>query len=264
MKLTKQQKLSYLQPGWAIDGPVQAGFTTRNGGVSRPPFNSLNLGFNTEDPRHNVEGNRSTLARAFDLQPHLLLTINQVHGTDVLVIDEPNPDLSHFLTVESDAIISNQTGMMIGVLVADCVPVLLYDQQNQVAAAVHAGWRGAAAGIIGKTIGAMAANFGSDPARLLAAVGPCIGAHKYEVDRPVRDAFRRGTGLWDSITREVELGKWQLDLSKSCRLQLEGAGIPSARIEVAQECTCCHRELFFSYRRDGGQTGRQLGFIGLR
>ena len=122
MKLTKQQKLSYLQPGWAIDGPVQAGFTTRNGGVSRPPFNSLNLGFNTEDSSHNVEGNRSTLARAFDLQPHLLLTINQVHGTDVLVIDEPNPDLSHFLTVESDAIITNQPGMLIGVLIADCVP----------------------------------------------------------------------------------------------------------------------------------------------
>ncbi len=263
MKLTKQQKLSYLQPSWAVDAPVQAGFTTRNGGVSRPPFNSLNLGFNTEDPRYNVEGNRSTLTRAFDLQPHQLLTINQVHGADVLVIDEPNPDLSHFLSVDSDAIITNQTGMLVGVLVADCVPVLLYDRDNQVAAAVHAGWRGAAAGLIGKTIGAMQANFGTDPGKLQAAVGPCIGAHKYEVDRPVRDAFRKGTGLWESITTETGLGKWQLDLSRSCQLQLEGAGIAAARIEVAQECTCCHRELFFSYRRDNGQTGRQLGFIGL-
>lgn len=263
MKLSKQQKLSYLQPGWAVDAPVRAGFTTRNGGVSRAPFNSLNLGFNTEDSRHNVEGNRSTLTRAFDLQPHQLLTINQVHGTDVLVIEEPNPDLSHFLSVDSDAIVTNQSGTLVGVLVADCVPVLLYDRERQVAAAVHAGWRGAAAGIIGKTIAAMQVNFGTDPGKLLAAVGPGIGAHKYEVDRPVRDAFRKGTGLWESIATETGLGKWQLDLSRSCRLQLEGAGLPAARIEVVQECTCCHRELFFSYRRDNGQTGRQLGFIGL-
>ncbi len=151
MKLARQGKISYLQPAWAQQGEVEAGFTTRNGGVSRPPYNSLNLGFNTEDPRNNVEGNRSTVARAFGLPPHLLLTVRQVHGTDVLVIDEPNPDLSHFLTVECDAIVTNQPGIMIGMLVADCFPVLLLDPVKKVVAAVHVGWRGAAAGILGKT-----------------------------------------------------------------------------------------------------------------
>ena len=263
MKNARQGKISYLQPDWAHNQPVFAGFTTRNGGVSRPPFNSLNLGFNTQDSRANVEGNRSTLARAFELPPHLLLTVQQVHGTDILVVDEPNPDLSHFLTVECDTVITNQPGILIGVLVADCFPVLLYDPQRQVAASVHVGWRGAAAGILGRTIAALGQHFGCAAADLKAAVGPGIGAHRYEVDRPVREAFRGGSGHWEEISREVSLGKWLLDLRASCRLQLLEAGLGGAHLELAEDCTCCHRELYFSHRRDSGQTGRQLGFIGL-
>jgi hypothetical protein len=261
MKLARQGKISYLQPTWTVPGAVQAGFTTRNGGVSRPPHNSLNLGYNTEDPRYNVEANRSTLARAFELAPHLLLTVQQVHGSDILVIDEPNPDLSHFLSVECDAVVTNQPGIMLGILTADCYPVLLCDSQRQVAAAVHVGWRGAAAGILEKTVRAMQEIFGCPPQALSAAIGPGIGAHRYEVDRPVRDAFRQGTGHWEEIARETALGKWELDLRQSCLRQLQEAGLEPGRIEAAQECTCCHKELFFSYRRDGGKTGRQLGFI---
>lgn len=261
MKLARQGKIGYLQPDWAAAAPVFAGFTTRNGGVSRPPHNSLNLGFNTDDPKHNVEGNRSTVARAFGIAPHLLLTVRQVHGTDLLVIDEPNPDLSHFLSVECDAILTDQPGIMIGILVADCYPVLLFDPQRRAAAVVHVGWRGAAAGIIGKVAGAMESHFGSRPSQLLAAVGPGIGAHRYEVDRPVRDAFRQGAGHWEAISQEVALGKWLLDLRQSCLLQLADAGFDPANIQAAEQDTCCHRELFFSYRRDQGATGRQMGFI---
>jgi YfiH family protein len=264
MKLVRQGKINFLQPDWAAAENVQAGFTTRNGGVSRAPYNSLNLGYNTEDSLHNVEGNRSTFARAFDFQPHLLLTVRQVHGTDILVLDEPNPDLSHFLSVECDAVITNQTGIMIGILVADCYPVLLFDSAMQAIAVVHVGWRGAAAGILGKTVQALQAGFGCRPERLLAAVGPGIGAHRYEVDRPVRDAFRKGTGHWEEIAEEIDLGKWRLDLKKSCLLQLQDVGVDPANIEAAAEDTCCHRELFFSYRRDHGKTGRQMGFAMLR
>lgn len=261
MKLQRQGKINFLQPSWATGPAVQAGFTTRNGGVSRPPFNSLNLAFNTDDARHCVEGNRSTLARTFNVPPHLLLTVQQVHGSDILVLNEANPDLSHFLHIECDAIITNQPGIMIGILVADCYPILLYAPQQKVGATVHVGWRGAAAGLIGKTIQAMRDEFGCAPESLLAAVGPGIGAHRYEVDRPVRDAFRSGSGHWEEITTEVSLGKWHLDLRRSCELQLADAGIQPGNIEAAVEDTCCHRELFFSYRRDNGQTGRQLGFL---
>lgn len=262
MKLVRNGKLSYLQPNGLADG-VMAGFSTRNGGVSRAPYNSLNLGLNTEDLQASVEGNRSTFARSFGLQPHQLLTVKQVHGKDLLIIDEPNPDLTHFLSLEVDAIITNQPGIMIGVLVADCFPILLWDHTKSVIAAVHVGWRGAADGILQKAIEGMKDNFGCDVADLKAAIGAGIGAHKYEVDRPVRDAFRRGSGFWSEISSEVSLGHWQLDLALSCRLQLEQAGLKVNDIDQVTECTCCHPESLFSYRRDKGKTGRQIGFIKL-
>ncbi len=260
MKLVRKGKISYLQPASGAPGLV-AGFSTRNGGVSRPPYNSLNLGLNTEDALAHVEGNRSTFARSFGLPPHQLLTVKQVHGNDLLLIDEANPDLTHFLKVEVDAIITNQPGIMIGVLVADCFPVLIWSADGRVAAAVHVGWRGAANGILGKVVTSIGRNFACPPEQLFAAIGPGIGAHKYEVDRPVRDAFRNGSGFWREIATEVSLGHWQLDLALSCRLQLEQAGLAAKKIETARQCTCCHPELLFSYRRDQGLTGRQLGFV---
>ena len=116
---------------------------------------------------------------------------------------------------------------------------------------------------IGKTVEAISEHFDCPAAELQAAVGPGIGAHKYEVDRPVRDAFRKGTGFWEEISAETRLGHWQLNIPLSCQLQLEKAGLKPGSIEIAQQCTCCHPELFFSHRRDGGVTGRQLGFIKL-
>ena len=260
MKNIRQGKLSCLVPAWS-GKKIEAGFTTRNGGVSRPPYNSLNLGAGTDDPKHNVEANRAILARAYGKEPHLLLTVRQVHGTDILIVDEENPDLTHFQDVESDAIITDQPGIMIGVLVADCYPVLVYDPVKKVAAAVHAGWRGAAAGLIGNVVTAMKSHFSCKLSDLVAAIGPGIGAHKYLVDRPVRDAFREGSGHWEAISNEVSLGQWQLDIGKSCRLQLEAAGITGDNVDEVAECTCCHRELFFSHRRDNGVTGRQMGFV---
>lgn len=259
MKTVRQGKISYLQPDWAGNGIV-TGFTTRNGGSSRPPFNSLNLGFHTGDQQAAVEANRTALARAFDLQPHMLLTVQQVHGSEILIIDQPNPDLSHFLRVECDAVITCQPGIMIGVLVADCYPVVIYDPDRPAAGVVHAGWRGAAAGLIGRTVQAMGEMFGSRPERLCAAIGPGIGGHGYEVDRPVREAFRAGAGDWEKIAKETSLGHWLLDLRLSCQLQLAAAGIAGSRVDAVAECTCCHRETFYSYRRDSGRTGRQMGF----
>ncbi len=264
MKLSRQGKISYLKPDWADANGLLCGFTTRNGGISRPPYNSLNLGFNTDDQRHLVEGNRSNLVRSFEVEPHQLLTIQQVHGSDVLVIDEPNPDVSHFQRVEADAIISNQAGMMFGVLTADCYPVLLWDPRNQVGAAVHVGWRGAAAGILQKTVSSLQNQFGTRAEDLFAAVGPGIGAAHYQVDRPVRSAFTEGSGFWDRIAKEVGLGQWTLDLRESCRLQLDAAGLDARQVDLAEENTVDQKELFFSHRRDQGVTGRQMGFVVLR
>lgn len=264
MNTVKQGKIHYLQPAWLGQSSLVAGFTTRNGGSSRPPFNSLNLGFNSGDQMSQVEANRAAVARAFDLEPHLFLTVNQVHGNEILVIDEANPDVSHFQRVASDAIITNQRNILIGILVADCFPVILYDQKKHVSAVVHLGWRGTSAGLLGRTIKAMQEIFGCKTAELRAAVGPGIAAHRYEVDRPVREAFRQGVGQWERVATEVSLGHWQLDLQQSILLQLDEAGISRSLVDVVTECTCCHKETFFSYRRDEGRTGRQMGFALLR
>ena len=264
MVSTRQGKITYLKPGWADKFPLCAGFSTRNGGVSRPPFNSLNLGFGTDDQHHNVEGNRSTFCRAFDMSPRKLLTVNQVHGTDVLIVDEPNPDLFHFLRLECDAIITNQPAIMLGILVADCYPVLFYDPANGVVAAAHVGWRGAVGGVIGKVIKALVNIFGSLPADLYCAVGAGISPKCYEVDRVVRDAFQKEGHAWKEIAEDAAYGRWNLDIGKSCILQLEEEGVPPDRIAKTDCCSSTHRELFFSYRRDGGNTGRQMGFIMLK
>lgn len=262
MELKKAGKVHFFEPRLlAASGVAVAGFTTRHEGVSRPPYNSLNLGSNTLDSPHSVKGNRSLLTRAVGARMEQLVTVTQVHGTDLLVIDAPNRDFSHFHKLECDGIVTNQTGVLIGVCVADCVPVLLLDPHRGVAAALHAGWKGTAAGIVTKGIEAFVELFGSRPGDILAAVGPGIGGCCYEVDAAVREAFAREGAEWAFVAEEKGGGKWGLDLRRANVRQLIKAGLAEAHIQVAEECVSCNHDLFFSYRRDQGDTGRQMGFI---
>ncbi len=265
MEMKKAGKVHYLEPQiLAAAGVSVQGFTTRHEGVSRPPYNSLNLGSNTLDSPHNVEGNRSLLARAFGTRLDQLVTVNQVHGVDILAIDAPNPDYAHFLKLQCDGIITNQPGVMIGICVADCLPVLLLDPVKKVVAALHAGWKGTAAEISRKGVESLVSLFGSQPADILAAVGPGIGPCCYEVDEPVLDAFRKQGSGYERFARPKEKGKWELDLAAANVQQLRGAGIEEKHIESTELCVSCNQEQFFSYRRDGGDTGRQMGFIMLK
>lgn len=265
MEIKKSGKVHYLEPELLANRGISLqGFTTRHEGVSRPPYNSLNLGLSTLDSPHNVEGNRSILARAFGTQLEKLVTVTQVHGCDLLILDQPNPDHSHFLKLECDGIITNQPGVMIGICVADCVPVLLLDPILRVAAALHAGWKGTAEGIVRKGVEAMVAMFDSDPRHLLAAMGPAIGPCCYEVDEPVAAAFRKGGNDFDACAESAGEGKWRLNLVEANRRQLLRAGIEEANLETSPLCVSCAKDLFFSYRRDNGETGRQMGFIMLK
>lgn len=261
MQMKRIKRIHYIETDFTGPACSAQGFTTRHEGVSRTPYNSLNLGTNTLDQLHSVEGNRSLLARAFGINHEALVTVRQVHGSDILVIDEPNEDYSHFLSLESDAIITNQPELMIGVCVADCAPILLIDPHKRVIAAVHAGWQGTAAKIVSKTVAGMSSVFGCEPSSIQAAIGPCIGSCCYEVDTPVKQAFKQNEVPWDSFTEPTETGKWRLNLASANQDLLVSAGIPASSIQVSDMCVSCQRELFFSYRRDGGDTGRQMGFI---
>jgi hypothetical protein len=262
MDVIRTGKIHHLAPCFESTAPATIqGFTTRHEGVSRPPYNSLNLGTNTDDSPHNVEGNRSLLARTFGITMEQLVTVRQNHGSDLLVIDAPNDDVSHFLGIEADGIITNQPAIMIGVTVADCVPILLYDPDRKVIAAVHAGWQGTAATIVARAVKGMQTIFGTDPAAVKAAIGPCINRCCYQVDQPVKDGFKDQPELWLAVSEPDGTGAWRLDLALANRMQLEDAGLSSLNIQTAGACVCCHKELYFSYRRDGGETGRQMGFI---
>ena len=265
MKLTKAAKVHYLEPELFTAAGVSChGFTTRHEGVSRPPYNSLNLGTSTLDAPHNVEGNRHILVHAFDGRPERFVAVTQVHGVDLLVIDSPNPDYLHFQRLECDGIITNQPEVMIAVSVADCVPVLLLDPEKKVVTALHAGWKGTAGNISSKGVAAMVSLFGSDPSQILAAVGPAISHCCYKVDTPVLEAFRSQGGGYERFAEPAGDGQWQLDMPAANVAQLLDSGLLGQNIEVASQCVSCTPELFFSYRRDNGDTGRQMGFIMLK
>lgn len=264
MQIKRIDRIQYLAVDFTGTSCSTQGFTSRHEGVSRPPYNSLNLGINTQDQQSNVEGNRSLLARAFGVDQDALVTPKQVHGSDVLVINEPNEDYSHFLSVEGDAVITNQPEVMIGVCVADCVPILLCDPEKRVIAAVHAGWKGTAGKLVSKVVAGMQSEFGCDPGGLQAAIGPCIQKCCYEVDGPVKQAFVQGGIAWAEFAELSGEGKWKLDLAAANRELLLLAGLPAVAVQVSDQCVCCRSELFFSYRRDKDDAGRQMGFIMLK
>ena len=128
-------------------------------------------------------------------------------------------------------------------------------------AVLHAGWQGTAGNIAGKGVEAMTNLFGSKRSDIQAAIGPCISACCYEVDAPVRDAFRKAGAPWELFAEEKGEGKWMLDLAAANRQLLSAAGLGADQIQSQNLCVSCNQELFFSYRRDGGDTGRQVGFI---
>jgi polyphenol oxidase len=225
-----------------LPGTVAA-FSTRVGGVSEPPFDTLNLGRLTGDPQ--VRENRHRLGTALEIDPRGVLIGRQVHEAHVRRHDgptepsayaEPAPGLP-----EADGHATDQPGLAPLVFVADCLPVALAGERG--VAMIHCGWRGMAAGIVERGVEEVGAK--------AAAVGPGIGPCCYEVGDEVRDAF---AGLGDGIAD----GR-MLDLREVARRLLAEAGVE--QVEISDLCTSCHPELFFSHRRDRGRTGRQAGLV---
>ncbi|MGI9020674.1 MAG: polyphenol oxidase family protein [Solirubrobacterales bacterium] len=226
---------------------ARAVFSTRRGGVSAPPFESLNLGLLTGDEPGSVRENRLLLADAVGIHPHGVLIGRQVHGAELSVHSEaqeadafarPGPRLA-----EVDGHATARPGLVPLVFVADCLPIALAGPRG--VAMVHGGWRGLAGGIVERGAEAVSAT--------AAAVGPGIGPCCYEVGEEVLDAF---SGLGAGIAE----GR-RLDLAEAARRLLAAAGVGA--VESSGICVSCERELFFSHRRDAGTTGRQAGMVEL-
>lgn len=189
-----------------------------------------------------------------------VVAVKQVHGTDALIVDRP---LRTDETFDGawDALITDQPGVLVTVRTADCVPVLLHDPQCGVVAAVHAGWRGAVAGIVLKTLEAMKRRFGSEPSSVRVGIGPAAGPCCYEVDEPVLARLRASFRGWRSVVLECGRDKAMLDLRELVRQQARSVGVEEGRIHSVNVCTICHPDLFFSYRREGVVNGTMVSGI---
>lgn len=231
-------------------------FTTRQGGVSRGPFASLNLGRGVDDDPAAVRANRAAVLEALRLDPVRHVEADQVHGAVVALVGAGDGGRS---IRDADGLATSDPGTVLAVHAADCVTLLLADPASGAVAAAHAGWRGTAAGIAAEIVRLLADRFETRPEDLLAAIGPSIGACHYEVDEPVM-ARMRVWSWWDTVSTPNDRGRWQLDLRAANRRQLIDAGVRPERVEILDLCTFHHPDLFYSHRRDG-RTGRMGAVI---
>lgn len=251
-----------MVPNWPAPANVRALCTTRAGGVSAAPYDSLNLGTHVGDDAAHVLRNRAMLQQALDARPVFL---NQVHGTQMQELDADTPDGQ-----ESDGAYTRASGLACTVMVADCLPILLCDAQGAQVAAVHAGWRGLA-GVAG--IGVLEqvverfwppalVEYGQSAIELIAWLGPCIGPQAFEVGADVRDAFVSVSPQASQCFQPLPGGKWLADLPALARLRLRQLGVTQVFGNDGSPpwCTVGNPLRFFSHRRDR-VSGRQVACI---
>jgi hypothetical protein len=246
-----------------ISGPIAVphGFFTREGGVSEGNFASLNCSVSSPDRREAVLENRARAARALGADPAALLGLTQVHGAAVATVTAPwTPGNGP----RADAAVTATRGVAIGIVTADCAPVLFADAVSGVVGGAHAGWRGAVAGVLEATGEAMVA-LGAARGRIAAAVGPCIGQASYEVSADMRDAVLAQNADAARFFAEGRPERWQFDLAGYCARRLAGAGV--GQVHVTGHDTLAAPARFFSHRRrtlaNEGPIGHQISVIAL-
>ena len=259
MKRVVHAQLAYYQFDDLAAAPmVYHGIFTRVGGVSRAPFESLNLSRSVgDDPLAVTENNRRMLA-AFAVKPAQATTAWLVHGQSVAVVDRA--DAGHFRQ-GVDALITRTRGLALTMRFADCVPVVLYDAAHGAIGLAHAGWRGVAVNVVAAAIDALRAAFGSEPPELWAGIGPCIGVEQYRVGPEVLAAVAAACPPEAAIAPRQPDGRVHLDLSAAVTAQLRACGV--THIEDARLCTATRTGEWFSHRAEHGQTGRFGLVIGL-
>ncbi|MGH7770793.1 MAG: peptidoglycan editing factor PgeF [Candidatus Binatia bacterium] len=240
-----------------VDGLLH-GFLGRRGGKSTGVFASLNLSFRVGDDPQVVKDNLCDMKKVVGVHDLRIVTMKQAHGDHIVEVK----DKSLKEAGAADGMVTEERELFLGVVTADCVPLLFSVSGRNVVAAVHSGWRGTLAGITPKMVRYLKDRHDVDPASIEVALGPAIGQCCYEVREDVSVPL---IGKWGSLAEgclERRDGRTFLDLRDLNALLLEEAGVPPAHIFMIGPCTSCAREDFFSYRRERGKTGLQMSFIG--
>ena len=245
----------------AVDG-VRHGFFGRQGGTSEGLFESLNCGFGSSDARLQVTANRARVAKVMGIESAHLLTVHQIHSAHVVTVNE---SWSPADSPQADAMVTNQPGIGLGVLAADCAPVLFADAEAGCIGAAHSGWRGAFDGVLEATVKAMEA-LGARPDRIRAVIGPCISKVAYEVGPEFVERFDARNPEWTGYFHPSDKeGHSYFDLPQFALDRLQAAGLEMA--ETLDLCTYQHKDAYFSYRRTTHQGepdyGRNISVIAL-
>ena len=267
MEIVRQERrgvLFYVCPEMREAG-FPHGFSTRLGGVSPPPWDSLNLGGSCGDQPDRVSENFRRFCAAVGTDPNRLVKNQQVHGDSVRTVT--GADVTSFPgqpgTVEADGLLTQERGVCLAAFSADCIPVLLCDPVKKAACAVHAGWRGTALGVAARGVERMAQVCGSDPRDVLAAIGPGISTCCFETHADVPDGLRAhmGAGAEPFLHPIPGTDKYHVDLKGANRSWLLRAGLLPEHIAVCGACTACETETFWSHRRMGTSRGSMAALI---
>ncbi len=228
------------------------GFSTRKGGFSKRPYDSLNMGLNCGDNKETVLRNRELFFSTLAIDPKQVAYPAQVHSGHVAIADKPG------IYKQTDALICNIPGLFITIQTADCFPVFLFDPVQKTWAIIHSGWRGTNKGISVSTIEMMKKQFDCNPETVIAAIGPGVQTNQYQVDEKTAANFDPAYLIDDGP------GHYLLDIQGCIYKQLLDAGLLIKNIERDKSCTFLQKDTFYSYRRDGHNSGRMMGVIGLR
>lgn len=260
---------------------IVAGFTSRHGGVSLPPYESMNMALHVGDEASKVLENRLCLLEKTGFPRESWVSAEQVHGSRITVVTNKHKGMGLLdrssAIQDSDGMLTDTPGLMLASFYADCVPLFFVDPSKRIVGLAHAGWKGTVAGIAEKMIQQMQLHWCCTRESIHAAIGPAIGLCCYEVDDTVihpmleqQKSIRMGDAAFDRSKDRKWIGiepkgdgKYQLDLKLINRQILSQAGLPEENIHMSRRCTSCEADSFFSYRRDRGKTGRMASFIGI-
>lgn len=242
--------------------------STRYGGVSKPPFDSMNLALHVGDDAADVVENRRRFLGMLGLDFDRLTTPEQIHGDKIVRVGENEAGCGRLSYADAipgtDALMTNVPGIPLMLCFADCTPILFFDPVHRAAAIAHGGWKGTVRSIAAKTVRAMEEAYGTRPEDCIAGIGPAIGPCCYEVGDEVAEEFRKAFSEFaEGILSEAD-GKIRLDLWQANRLQLRAAGLLPGHIDAAGVCTSCHADTFFSYRAEGPTTGRIAAVMAIK
>lgn len=254
---------------------LTVGFTTRNGGVSKTPFDTFNIGLHVNDDAEDVLLNRQKLAHSVGMSFEAWTNGEQIHSNQIAIVTSKERGSGRSSMEDAikgvDGLLTNEPDILLTSFYADCVPLYFWDAEHQVIGLAHAGWKGTAAAIGKQMIDTMSTVYHSKPEQIRCAIGPAIGACCYEVNHVVIDRIEE---LWhtlelpgealSSVFTKKQAGHAHINLKEINRQIMIKAGIMPSHIEISEWCTGCSRQLFYSHRMENGKTGRMASWIGIR